>query len=88
MKKTEMDGSVVCIEVGIAYKRLVRKPDGMRPLWKAGKDRMIILKWILKEILFASVVGFNQAQDRVQWWVTINMVVNLWFPQKLMISFD
>jgi hypothetical protein len=38
---------------------------------------MKILKWILIEIGRENVDWIQLAQDRVQWWVLVNMAMNL-----------
>jgi hypothetical protein len=35
-----------------------------------------------QEIVFEGADWIQQAQDRVQWWVLVNMVMNLQAPQK------
>jgi hypothetical protein len=41
----------------------------------------IILKWILNIQDVRMSTGFIQLRkDTVQWWVLMNMVINLWVP--------
>jgi hypothetical protein len=42
-------------------------------------DERIILKYILKK-RYEDVDWIHQAQDKVQWRVTVNTVTNLWAP--------
>jgi hypothetical protein len=39
----------------------------------------IILKWILKEVC-EDVDWIHLAQDRIQWRVLVNTVMNFWVP--------
>jgi hypothetical protein len=43
-------------------------------------DGRIILEWNLKEIWWVGVDWMHLVQDRDQWRVLVNMVMNLWVP--------
>jgi hypothetical protein len=36
----------------------------------------------LREIEWVDVDWINLTQDRDQWWALLNMVMNLWVPEK------
>jgi hypothetical protein len=62
-----------------AYTIFVGKPEGNRPF---GKHR---LRWEdirmdLREIGWDSVDWIHLAQDRGQWWVLVDTVMNFWVP--------
>jgi hypothetical protein len=62
-------------EKGNAYMILVGKPNGKRPL---GRPRCI--KMDLREIGWADTDWIDLAQDRGQWRILVNTVVNLRVP--------
>jgi hypothetical protein len=37
----------------------------------------------VKEIGHEDVDWIQMVQDRIQWWTLVNMVMNLWIPQKV-----
>jgi hypothetical protein len=62
-----------------AYRILVGKPEGKRPL---GRPR---LRWVNNiklnlEIGWGGMGWIGLAQDRDQWWALVDMVMNLWVP--------
>jgi hypothetical protein len=67
-------------EVRGAYKILVGRPEGRRPL---GRPR---LRWEdninmnLREIGFGDVDWIHLALDRDRWKALVNTVMNLWLP--------
>ena len=73
-------GHVACkgLEEG-AYRVLVGKPEGRRPLGRPGIDWRIILRWI-----FGKLVGgdglVDMAKDRDRWRPLVNAVMNFWVP--------
>jgi hypothetical protein len=62
------------------YRVLVGKPEGRRPL---GRPRCMWednIKLGLGEIGIDVMNWIWLAQDRVQWWAFVNIVINLWVP--------
>jgi hypothetical protein len=58
---------------------VVRNPEGKRPV---GRTRCILennIKRDLKDIGCMGVEWINFTQDKAQWQVLVNMVMNLWF---------
>jgi hypothetical protein len=62
------------------YRVLVGRPEGKRPLGRPRHRWEDNIKLDLREIGFDGVNWIQLAQDRVQWWSCLNMVVNLWVP--------
>jgi transposase len=58
------------------YGVLVGRPEGKRPL---GRPRC---RWEdnIREIGIDGANWIQLAQDRVQWWACVNMIMNLWVP--------
>jgi hypothetical protein len=73
-------------EKRIAYRVLVRKPDGNRPL---GGPRC---RWVdntkidLREIEWDGMEWIDLAKDRDQWRALVNTVINIRVPQNEGIS--
>jgi hypothetical protein len=65
-----------------AYKILMQNLKERYYLGKTKVDRKIILKCILKEILYEDVNWVHLAQVRVQWWAPVNTVMNIRVPCK------
>jgi hypothetical protein len=61
-----------------AYRILMGKPEGKRPLGRPRRG-WTILKWIL-EIVWAGVDWIDIAQDRDQWRALVNTILNLRVP--------
>jgi hypothetical protein len=62
------------------YRVLVGKPKGKRPL---GRPRLRLennIKLDLRKIGIDGANWIRLAQDRVQWGVFVNTVMNLWVP--------
>jgi hypothetical protein len=57
-----------------AYRILVGKPEGKRPL---GRPRRGNIKMDLREIGWGAVDGIDMAQDRHPWRALVNTVLNL-----------
>jgi hypothetical protein len=64
-----------------AYRALVGKPEGRRPLGRSGVDGRIILKWIL-ERLEGGLDWINLAQVRDRWRALVYTVMNLRVPSN------
>jgi hypothetical protein len=62
-----------------AYRILVGKPEGKRPLERPSVGGRVILKWIL-EIGWGGMDWMDLAQDRDQWRALVNMVMNIQVP--------
>jgi hypothetical protein len=63
-----------------AYSILVGEPEGKIPLertWRRWEDN---IKMDIKEIGWEGVDWIHLAQHRYQWWVLVNMVMNLCVP--------
>jgi hypothetical protein len=62
------------------YGVLVGRPEGKRSLGRPRCRREDNIKLDLREIGINGVNWIQLAQDRVQWWAFVNMVMNLWVP--------
>jgi hypothetical protein len=65
-----------------AYRILMGKPEGKRPLGRARHRWVDIIKIDLRKIGWDGVDWIDLAQDRDQWRALVNMVMNVWVPQK------
>jgi hypothetical protein len=65
-----------------AYKLLVGKPEGKRPLGRYTSRGRIILKWILNKKGWRDVDRIQPAQNRDRWRTLVNTVMNLQFRQN------
>jgi hypothetical protein len=65
------------MEKRTAYRILVGKPEGKRPLGRPGGRWVHNFKMEFKEIRWG---GIDQAQDKDQWRALVNTVINLWVP--------
>jgi hypothetical protein len=63
-----------------AYRILVRKPDGKRPLGRPKRRWVDNIKMDLTEIGWDGVHWIDIAQDRDQWRGLVNTVLNLRVP--------
>jgi hypothetical protein len=63
------------------YKILVRKPERIRPCGRF-RSRWVDIKMDLKETGCEDVDWIHLAQDRVQWWVLVNVVMSLGFHKR------
>jgi hypothetical protein len=64
-----------------AYRALVGKPEGRKPLEKdPGVDGRIILKCIFERLDAGGIDWINLAQDRKRWRALVNAVMNLRVP--------
>jgi hypothetical protein len=60
-----------------AYRLLVEKPEGKRPLGRPRRRRVDNIKMDLLEIGWGGVVWIALAQDRDKWRALVNAVMNL-----------
>jgi hypothetical protein len=70
---------IVLNERGV-YRVLVGRPEGKRPLGRPRHRWEDNIKLDLREIGIDGVNWIKLAQDRVQWWAFVNMVMNLQVP--------
>jgi hypothetical protein len=61
-----------------AYGILVGKPEGKRPLGRPRCRWVDNIKVHLRQIRWGGMHWINLAQDRDQWRVLVNTVMNLW----------
>jgi hypothetical protein len=66
------------VSEGSAYRVLVEKPEGERPLGEPRHRWEGNIKMNLKEIGWCGMYWIHLAQDRGQWRALVNMVIN--FP--------
>jgi hypothetical protein len=69
-----------------AYKILVGKPKGKRPLGRPRCRWEGNTKMDLREIWLEGVYWIHLDQDRDQWWALVNMVMNLQVTYKVGMS--
>jgi hypothetical protein len=67
-------------EVKGAYKILVRRPEGKRPLGRPRRRWEDNIKMDLGETMFGHVDWIHLAQDRDRWRALVNTVMNLRVP--------
>jgi hypothetical protein len=60
-----------------AYRILVGKPDGKRPLGRPRRRWVNNIKMYLREIGWGGMDCIDSAQDREQWRALVNTVMNL-----------
>jgi hypothetical protein len=63
-----------------AYKILVGKPEGKRPLGRPRCRWVDNIKMDLREIGWGGMDWIDLAQDRDRWRALVNTVINLWVP--------
>jgi hypothetical protein len=63
-----------------AYRILVGKPEGKRPLARPRCRWVDNIKTALREIGWDGMDWIDLAQDRDQWRALVNTVMNLWVP--------
>jgi hypothetical protein len=67
-------------EGGGVYRVLVGRPEGKRQLGRPRSRWVDNIRMDLREIGI-NVANWSQlAQDRVQCWACVNMIMNLWVP--------
>jgi hypothetical protein len=67
-------------EKGKAYRILVGKPDGKRPLWRPRRRWVNNIKMDLREIGWDGMDWIDLAQGRDQYRALMNPVINLRVP--------
>jgi hypothetical protein len=70
------------------YSVLVGRPEGKRPLGRPRHRWKDIIKLDLRGIGINGVNWIQLAQNRVQWWAFMNMVMNLQVHKESRILFD
>jgi hypothetical protein len=65
---------------GNAYRILVGKPEGKIPLGRPIRRWVDNIKKDFIEIVWGGMNWIDLAQDREQWWVLVNTVMNLQVP--------
>jgi hypothetical protein len=63
-----------------AYRLLVGKPEGMRPLGRPKRRWLDNIRMGLVEVGWGDVDWIGLAQDRDTWRALVNSVLNLWVP--------
>jgi hypothetical protein len=63
-----------------AYRLLVRKPEGKRPLGRPGRGWVDNIRMDLGEVGWGDVDWIGLAQDRNRWRALVNSVLNLRVP--------
>ena len=63
-----------------AYRVLVGKLEGQRPLGRPGHRWEDNIKIDLEELRCGGMEWIDLAQDRDRWRVLVNVVMNLWVP--------
>jgi hypothetical protein len=71
-----------------AYRILVGRPEGKRPLGRPRRRWEDSIKMDLREIGIDGANWIRLVQDRVQWQAFVNMVMNLRVPKESEIFFD
>ena len=67
-------------ERGDAYRVLVGKPEGRRPLGRPRRRWEDNIKLDLREVGSEGTDWIDVAQDRDKWRAFVNTVMNLWVP--------
>jgi hypothetical protein len=80
-RRMRWSGHVACMGEGRgAYRVLVRRPEGKRPLGRPRCRWEDDIKMDLREIGIDGVNWIQLPQDGVQWQACANTVMNLWVP--------
>jgi hypothetical protein len=82
-KRMRWAGYMACIrEMKNVYRFLVGKPEGNRPFWGL-RNRWEDISMNLKETGYEGVDWIHLAQDMVQWWALVNIIMNNQVPLKV-----
>jgi hypothetical protein len=73
-------GHEACMGEKNAYKILVGKPEGERPLGRPRHRWEDNIKMDLRELVWGCMDWIDLAQDRDQWRALVNLVMNLQVP--------
>jgi hypothetical protein len=63
-----------------AYRLLVGKPEGKRPLGRPRRRWLDNMRMVLVEVEWGDVDLFLLTQDRDRWRALVNSILNLWVP--------
>jgi hypothetical protein len=63
-----------------AYRLLVGKPEGKKPLGRPRRRRVYNIRMDLREVGWGDVDWIDLAQDRSRWRALVNSVLNLRVP--------
>jgi hypothetical protein len=70
-------GNIACMgEIRKAYKIVVGKPEGKRPLGSPRHSWEDNIRMDLMEIGWENVLWIHLAQDKDQWWTTVKTIMN------------
>jgi len=65
---------------GEAYRVLVGKPEGKKPLGRPGRRWKDNIKKVFQEVGCEGMSWIDVAQDRESWWAVLIKVMNFRFP--------
>jgi len=63
-----------------AYRVLVGKPEGKRPLVRTSRKWEDNIKMNLQEVWWDGMDRIDVDEDRDSWWALVKMAMNLWVP--------
>jgi hypothetical protein len=63
-----------------AYRALVWKPEGRRPLGRPRRKWEDNIKMDLREVVWGGIDWIDLAQDRDRWRALVYTAMNLWVP--------
>jgi hypothetical protein len=63
-----------------AYRVLVGKSEGKRPLGRPRHRLEVNIKMDLQEVGWGGIYWIDLFQDRDTWWAFVNALMNLWVP--------